>query len=105
MADRQVYNVRITMLTALMSIYALWRKVNKEKNNDHDYFIKEFIKINLNNLWFWGEKASPQFIAIFWYLKTIDSTPRPAFLLRDLLKMIVTYNHPDSKTYLSNPVL
>lgn len=30
MIDRQVYNVRITMLAALMSIYALWRKASKE---------------------------------------------------------------------------
>ncbi len=103
MTDRQVYNIRITIVTALMSIYALWRKINKEEPNTHDHFIKEFVVNNLKKLQLWGEKASSQFVAIYWYWRTIDATLSSDFLLRDLLNIIITQNHPDSKTYLPNP--
>jgi hypothetical protein len=103
MTDKQVYSVRLTMLTALMSVYGLWRKSNRDESNEQDSFIKDFLNKNINKLYFWGEKATSQFISIYWYWRTIDASYKSDYLLASLLKIIISKNNPKSDSFLPNP--
>jgi hypothetical protein len=52
----------------------------------------EFVKSQVNKIFLWGEYAVPQFLACYLYLRMIDATPRPAFLLLSVLQGIVKQN-------------
>ena len=102
-SDKVVYRLRITLLIGLMSTYALWRKEKKEMVSKHDEFIKKFCLEKMSQMVLWGEAAIPQFLSLFWYLKTIDATPLPDSLIRNLANTIAVCNHPRSKNPISNP--
>lgn len=105
LTDQICYRPRVTLLCGLLSIYALWRKLNAEavESKDHDEFIRGFVCDNKKNLFLWGEAAIPQFMALHWYLRTIDATPAPDFMLAGLLEGICKMNAPKSQQALPNP--
>lgn len=77
--DSYVYDIRVTWLLGLMSIYALWRRRDEIDKDETDDFLREFCKEKRNRLKLWGEAAIPQFLAFFWYFRKIDATPEPDF--------------------------
>ena len=100
--DSYVYNIRITWLLGLMSIYALWRRKDEMDRDETDNFLREFCKEKQNQLVLWGEAAIPQFLAFFWYFRKINATPKPDFLLKSLISSICKLNHPRSEEFLAN---
>jgi len=103
MFDGPVYKVRMTYLIGLMSLLGLWRKYRGEQGKNIDDFIRSFITSNKKNLNLWGEYAMPQFLAYYWYWKTIDSTCEPDFMLLSLTKNIVNSNSHRKAGLLANP--
>lgn len=101
--DYKIYPIRITKLISLMSVYALWRKYRGIAKTQQDTFIENFCVKNLNYLTIWGEKVIPQLLAFFWYWKTIDPTPQPQFLIKELIDIITEKNDPEGNDCLPNP--
>ena len=101
--DSYVYDIRVTWLLGLMSIYALWRRSKGEPKDETDDFLREFCKEKRKRLKLWGEAAIPQYLAFFWYFRKIDATPEPDFLIHCLISLICKLNHPRSETFLANP--
>lgn len=101
--EQPFYRVRITWLVSLMSVYALWRRYEKQPESEEDNFIRKFCLENKNKLELWGEAAIPQFLAFFWYFRKIDASLSPELLLRDLIYTICKLNKPRGKKFLANP--
>jgi hypothetical protein len=108
LSDWPLYRVRMTHLLGLMGIYGLWRaqrvKDNREEpDEDREKFLRSFCKEHGQKGWLWGEYAVPQILAYFFYLRTIDATPRPDFLIHTLIRGIVRNNRPGSGDALASP--
>ena len=103
LTDSYIYDVRMTWLLGLMSIYALWRASKGEPKDDVDDFLREFCKEKQSQLDLWGEAAIPQFLAFFWHYRKITGTIEPDVLLSNLISEICQRNGPNSKTFLANP--
>ena len=103
LADSYVYDVRVTWLLGLMSIYALWRGTEGESKNEVDDFLREFCKRKPTQLDLWGEAAIPQWLAFLWYFRKITGTMEPDVLLSHLISAICQHNGPNSRTFLANP--
>lgn len=101
--DYDFQRVRITTLVALMSIYGLWRKYDKIEHDEHDEFIKKFTIENSNKLLLWGEYCLPQFLAFYWYWRTINSSLAPEFLIRTLIDSICELKSQKSKMNFPDP--
>jgi len=103
LTDQPVYRVRITRLIGLMSAYFLWRRQKGEDENAHDDFIRMFCQIKKDQLFLYGEAAIPQFLAFFWFWRSVDATPAPDFLLASLINVITTQNNRKGEKFLANP--
>ena len=101
--DSYVYDVRLTWLLALLSIYALWRRRDGVPKDEVDDFLREFCKEKRNRLKLWGEAAIPQWLSFFWYFRRIDGTMEPDILIGHLISLICKLNHPTSEAFLANP--
>jgi hypothetical protein len=103
MTDSPFYRARMTLLVALMSIFALWRHQDGRQSDKEDDFVRRFCLENRAKLHLWGEAAIPQFLAFVWYFRRIDSTPAPDLLLGSMVSAICRLNEPRIGTSLSNP--
>lgn len=103
LADSYVYGIRMTWLVGLMSIYALWRRINNVSKGETDDFLRKFCKEKRDELKLWGEAAIPQWLAFFLYFRKIDATPEPNALFVSLISAICKLNHPNGETFLANP--
>lgn len=103
LTDSYVYKVRITWLLGLMSIYALWRRINEEPKDDIDDFLRVFCKEKRSHLKLWGEAAIPQYLAFFWFFRKIDGTKEPDCLIYKLISKICNLNRPGNDRFLANP--
>ena len=103
LADSYIYNVRVTWLLGLMSIYALWRGSKGEPKDEADDFLREFCKEKQIRLDLWGEAAIPQFLAFLWYSRKISATSDPDDVLRHLISEICEQNEPKGDGLLASP--
>ena len=103
LADSYIYSVRVTWLLALMSIYALWRRIKKSPKDGIDDFLREFCRQKQTHIELWGEAAIPQFLAIFWYWRKIDATRIPEDFLLCLILTICRRNGPKANGSLASP--
>ena len=103
LADSYVYNVRVTWLLGLMSIYALWRASNGEPKDEADDFLREFCKERRIQLNLWGEAAIPQLLAFLWYFRKINGTREQDDVLDGLISVICEENGPKGRRPLANP--
>ncbi len=94
--DTEVRRVRITCLVALVAIYALWLRNGDDAEDEVDKFAREFCEKYRSQLIMWGEGAVPQFLAFYWYWRTVDATPHIDFLLSDLIELICRSNAPNA---------
>jgi hypothetical protein len=101
--DRVVYRARITHLVGLMSLYGLWRRSRNVPTDDDDQFIRRFIAANAPKLHLWGEAAIPQFVAHFFFQRSVDARIANDFLLAQLINNICRANAPQSTIALPNP--
>lgn len=101
--DAFVYKVRLTWLVGFMSIYALWRRVKREPEDEVDEFIRSFCLENRRNLFLWGEAAVPQLLAFYWYFCKIDATLSPVSFIRELIYSICKHNERKGRDPLANP--
>lgn len=99
--DFVIQQVRKTHLVGLLSIYALWLNRDYEEQSKEQDFIKAFCLKHKGDLWLWGEYAIPQFLSLYFYLRTIDATPDPDFLLFKLINTITFLNKPRGKGFLA----
>jgi len=97
--DPWVYQIRMTKLISLMSIYGIWRRNREECKNDKDIFIKKFITDNMPNIYLWGEAAIPQFLAIYWYLRSVDATKTTEELIISLINHVTKCNDPREENH------
>ena len=95
--------IRLTHVLGLMSNYALWRRDRKESDPKRDDFLREFCLKHQNKLLLWGEHAIPQFLAYYFYFRTIDATCVPDKFLLNLITTIATANAPNGSRPLFNP--
>jgi hypothetical protein len=95
--------IRITHALALMSIYGLWRKDRSEPDPGRDEFIRDFCIKHHDKLLLWGEHAVPQFLAYYFFLRTIDATCSPDMFLPNLIRTITNSNAPESQGPLFSP--
>ena len=103
LADSYVYRVRVTWLLGLMSIYALWRCKDEIPKDEIDDFFRGFCKEKRIQLKLWGEAATPQILAFFWYFRKIDATRKPDDFLRNLISLICRYKRPKGGGLLASP--
>jgi len=101
--DVPLYNIKITLLSGLMGIYALWMKRNQVEINECSSFLNDFCLKNLKKLKFWGEYAMPQLLSYYFYFREIDATPNSDFMLYSLITGITYMNKPRSPGLLPNP--
>lgn len=104
--DAHFFNIRMTYLIALISIFALWLK--KEPDAERKYrselkSIKNFVLEKKKHLSLWGEAAIPQFLAFYWYYRMIDATPKPDFLIGALINTICNHRKYNTNSILANP--
>ena len=92
--DPWVYQLRLTKLSSLMSIYGLWRRNREVFDSNKDNFIQNFVIDNINDICLWGEAAVPQFLAIYWYLRSVDASTSPDLLIRNMIKIVTARNDP-----------
>ena len=103
LADSYIYNVRMTWLLGLMSIYALWRGSKGEPKNEADDFLREFCKEKRIRLDLWGEAAIPQWLAFLWYFRKINGTREQDDVLDGLVSVICEQNGPKGRRPLASP--
>ena len=103
LADSYIYDVRVTWLLGLMSIYALWRASKDEPKDDIDDFLREFRKERQDQLDLWGEAAIPQWLAYLWYSRKISATTEPDDVLGHLISEICEQNGPKGGGLLASP--
>ena len=103
LADSYVYQVRVTWLLGLMSIYALWRGTEGESKDEVDDFLREFCKRKRIQLDLWGEAAIPQWLAFLWYFRKVNGTREHDDLLGSLISLICELNGPKGRRPLANP--
>ena len=103
LADSYIYDVRVTWLLGLMSIYALWRASTAEPKDDVDDFLREFCKEKQTQLDLWGEAAIPQWLAYLWYSRNISATTEPDDVLGYLISEICEQNGPKGGGFLASP--
>lgn len=101
--DIPLFNIKITLLCGLMSVYGLWLKLNQEEINEHSSFLRDFCFNNFKKLKFWGEYAIPQFLSYYFFTREIDATPKSDFILYSLIEGITIMNKPRSQGLLPNP--
>lgn len=101
--DKLVYRVRMTRLVSLMSVYGIWRKLKKEAETEQDDFIKKFCLEKRNQLLLWGEAVIPQFLAFYWYWRTVDASLGPDFFLKSLIEVIAERSIRNDKEFIANP--
>ena len=107
--DRDVFRVRMTYLIALMSIHGLQLRKRRATEDvpahapEAASFVKSFCKDHNRRMWFWGEHASPQFLAFYCFQRTFDATPAPDFMLFALINAVAKKNRPLSKDAFANP--
>jgi hypothetical protein len=95
--------IRVTYLLALMGIYALWRRDSQDTDIDREEFVRKFCLENAGKLFLWGEHAAPQFLAFYFYYRTIEPGMIPDRLLLGVINAITTANAPASQQALANP--
>ena len=103
LADVFIYRVRLTWLMALMGIYALWRLKDGLPEDEVSNFLQGFFKAKQGQLELWGEAVIPQFLAIFWHWRKIDTTQKTDEFLRCLIESICKLNRPEGKEFLASP--
>lgn len=97
LADRPMYEVRMTHLLGLMGIYGLWRDARirsgvEEEDDDRRSFLRRFVEERSKHLALWGEYAIPQFLACNFYRRTFDATQNTDYLYAVLIEGIVKLN-------------
>jgi len=100
--DNPFYNIRMTMMLSILSIWYLWRRSDEVDADDIDQFVKKFSKEHHGDIEFWGEAAVPQLLAIFWGYRFSDGTMYPDFFLRDMINAI-TFRNSDKGAPLPSP--
>ena len=103
LTDSYVYEVRVTWLLGLMSIYALWKGTEGKSKDEVDDFLREFCKEKRSQLDLWGEAAIPQWLAFLWYSRKISATSDPDDVLRYLISEICEQNEPKGDGLLASP--
>ena len=101
--DRPLYEIRITYLIGMLSIFYLWRRKLKISENAIDEFINKFCKEKNKFIMFWGEYATPQILAYYWFLQEVNSTQEPHFNIINLIDIITLKNNIRGNDFLPNP--
>jgi len=97
------YKARITLICSLVSAYVIWKHLKDKDDESHIDFCRLFLLDNHKRSQLWGEAAVPQFICQYWYLKSIDSSPAPDFMLGSVLDAICRLNRFGATQALPNP--
>lgn len=113
--DGPFYSVRLTWVISMLSVFGLFRK-SKEHGEveislreesafefDEDAFIGEFCNQHSSELELWGEAAVPQFLAYYWYWRSVDASRRPMQIVGSLVRTISESNHPRNQPGLPSP--
>ena len=103
LTDSYVYEVRVTWLLGLMSIYALRKDTEGEPKDEVDDFLREFCEEKRSQLDLWGEAAIPQWLAYLWYSRKISATTEPDDVLGHLISEICEQNGPKGGGFLASP--
>jgi len=102
-SDTMFLRARATMCVGYMSILGLWRTARKMERDSTDDQIRDFCEKYQTKLEYWGESATPFFLALFWYLEKNSGSIQSDLLVRDLLSTICTLNKPGSQMPLPTP--
>jgi hypothetical protein len=103
LTDRNLLPVRVTCLLALLSLYNLWQKRTGTLTAPEEDFARKFIRERTKHLFLWGEAVVPQFLSLYFYLRTIDSSLAGEQMLASLVRAICSQNHPRGKRGLPSP--
>jgi hypothetical protein len=103
LADRHVYPVRVTALSGLFSLYAMWRWSRDIESDETDNSLREFVLEHSNRLWLWGEAAAPQFLAAIFYQRRVDASLATEGTIGTLIRLICHWNHPRAEKGLPSP--
>ncbi len=102
-ADRPVFRVRITHLAGLLGLYGLWRRMLGSEMDANDEFIRKFSFERTNQMFLWGEACVPQFLAAYFYRRSVDASISTELMLATLIRGICTRNDPRGKKGLPSP--
>ncbi len=101
--DPMFVSARVTMCMGYMSILGLWRIVQGVERDSIDEHIRCFCEKYRRRVEYWGESATPFFLALFWYLEHVSGCVDSDLLIRDVLNCICTQNRPLGEMPLPNP--
>lgn len=88
LVDAPFYRGRLTWLSGFISAYLILSRYRTLEGEIKDWF-SHFFFSNQKLLLLWGEAATPQFLAIYWALRTIGYTQMADRLLFALFKSIL----------------
>jgi hypothetical protein len=97
-----IQGVRITLLIGLLSVLALW-PASPEGDERSTDFLWEFCQRHRKLMFTWGEGAIPCWLGLIWHQRRHDATAAPDFLLRELIGLLTTCNHPRNPNALATP--
>ncbi len=101
--DQPFYTLRVTFLVGVLSAFGIWNRSLEHCSEEIDGMIQRFLRSHLREMSLWGEGAVSSYVAAYWYLRTVDSTPAPEQIIMSVLDAVITSNKPGSKCPLASP--
>lgn len=98
-----LFRAKMTLLVGLMSLYALWRRMEEKEENEHDVFLRDFIKRYSKKVIFWGEYCFPQILILYFYNNICNVSIRNDFFVKILLDNVIFLNKETNNNFLPNP--
>lgn len=100
--DGPVYRCRMTVILGCLAALEIHNRLTNSSPQRDDRILK-FIGEHRKDLQFWGESATPFFLAIAWYLESFVSSREAESFLLSLTYEIARSNQPAKKTGLPSP--
>lgn len=88
LVDAPFYRGRLTWLISLMCVHSIWKK-RVQPDWQPEVWVNGFVLNNLSRLELWGEAATPQFLAVIWWLDTMQLEHLADRILFEMVKGIV----------------
>jgi hypothetical protein len=94
---------RVTKVMALISALGLWLMRSGSRDDDRVDSLRDLFLKNTRHLLLWGEAATPELLACFWFWRAVVGDVAPEAHLRHLAMGIVERNQPGQENPLTSP--
>jgi len=106
-----IYKSRMNLILSLLAIQFFIKMSERNAPYPFDFTecwdfvskIKNFIIFHKSPIYIWGEAEMPQLLAIYWFERITDASPKPDMFLYQLIEYVCDSNCYTSKQPLPNP--